>query len=107
MKKTLAIFSPNVINQYSETFVRAHKELPFDIRFYYHGWLPTKLESGNDLMQFTIWQRVRKKFNRKFSWAEQALLNSLKKEKINFVLVEYGPTACATLRIVEFLKLPI
>ena len=102
----LAIFSPNVIDQYSETFVRAHKDLPFDIRFYYHGWIPSKLESGPDLFRFSLAERIRKKFNRQFNLSEHALINSLKKEHITAVLVEYGPTACETLKLLQYLQLP-
>jgi colanic acid/amylovoran biosynthesis glycosyltransferase len=106
MKKTLAIFSPNQ-NAYSETFIQAHKNLPFNIRFYYGDFLPSTLEFYPDLFQFTLLQRVKKKLNKKLNLKEHALLNSLKRERVDFVLAEYGPTACATLNVVKFLKLPL
>lgn len=106
MKKTLAIFSPNQ-NAYSETFIQAHKSLPFNIKYYYGGYLPAYLESSLGLMQFNLAQRVKKRFNKNFNLSEHALINSLKREKVDCVLAEYGPTACATLKVVEFLNIPL
>jgi len=104
--KTIAIFSP-IRNSYSETFIQAHKKLPFTIKFYYDGELPTKLEGEENITQFSLWQRAKKKLNNRFDFHEHALINSLKKEKIDFVLAEYGTTACATLKVVQYLKIPM
>ncbi len=106
MKTTLAIFSPNE-NAYSETFIHAHKNLPFNIKFYYGGGLPTNLEASPSLFKFSLKARIKKRFNRAFSLSEHALMNSLVSEKVCCVLAEYGPTACNTLKIVEFLRLPL
>ena len=38
----LAILSPNE-NAYSETFIQAHKNLPFEIFFYCSGRIPSQL----------------------------------------------------------------
>lgn len=104
--ETLAIFSPNQ-NAYSETFIHAHKKLPFNIKYYYGGWFPTNLEASPSLYKFNLIERIKKRFNKKFSLAEHALLQSLRKEKIGCVLAEYAPTACATLKVIESLKLPL
>lgn len=104
--KTLAIFSPGK-NAYSETFIQAHKKLPFNIKYYYDGELPTKLEGDENIAQFNPWQRVKKKLNSSFDFHEHALINSLQKEKVDYVLAEYGPTACAVLKVVEHLKIPM
>jgi len=104
--KILAIFSPGK-NAYSETFIQAHKKLPFKIKYYYDGELPTKLEGYENMIQFNPWQRVKKKLNNTFDFHEHALINSLKKEKVDYVLAEYGPTACATLKVVQHLKIPM
>lgn len=104
--KTLAIFSPNQ-NAYSETFIQAHKKLPFNIKYYYGGFLPTQLEDKGSLYQFNVPQKIKIRTNKYFNLSEHALINSLKKEKIDCVLVEYGPTACSVLKIIKYLKLPL
>lgn len=105
--KTLAIFSPNEIT-YSETFIQAHKKLPYNIRYYYGGKLPVKAEFNPNLIDFPLKERVKKKFNKhNFNLREYALMNSLRTENVDCVLAEYGPTACATLKIISFLKIPL
>lgn len=107
MKKTLAIFSPNEIT-YSETFIQAHKKLPYNIRYYYGGKLPVKAEFNPNLIDFSLRERIEKKITQHgFNLREYALMNSLKKENVDCVLAEYGPTACATLKVVSFLKIPL
>jgi glycosyltransferase involved in cell wall biosynthesis len=106
MTKTLAIFSPSR-NAYSETFIQAHKKLPFNIKYYYDGDLPTKLEGSTAIAQFNFLQKVKKRIDTRFNHYEHALINSLKREKIDCVLAEYGITACAALNVVEHLKIPM
>ena len=104
--KTLAIFSPSQ-NAYSETFIQAHKKLPFNIKFYYNGMLPTCLEGKGNIARHSMMRRIRNRLNKKFNIAEQALADSLKRENVDCVLAEYGPTACETLKVVKFLNLPL
>jgi len=66
-----------------------------------------KLEGGSSLTQFTLAERIKKRFNKGFTLYEHALINSLKREKVDGVLAEYGPTACQNLDVVKFLKLPL
>lgn len=106
MNKVLAIFSPNQYS-YSETFIQAHKNLAFNIKFYYGGTIPCNLESSPSLFHFKLGARIKKRFKTEFSLSEHALMNSLKKEKVDCILAEYGPTACLTLKIIEYLKLPL
>lgn len=106
MFKTLAIFSP-AQNVYSETFIQAHRKLPFIIRYYYDGYLPRRLEGLESLQHFNIAQRIKKKFDKRFDLFETALLQSLKKEKVDCILAEYGPTACWSLNVLTFLQLPL
>lgn len=106
MIKTLAIFSP-AQNAYSETFIQAHKTLPFQIKFYYNGYLPTQLEGQKSLIEFSIKERIEKRIQGKFNLQEYALLYSLKREKVDCVLAEYGPTACESLEVLKFLNLPL
>lgn len=106
MCKTLAIFSPSQ-NAYSETFIQAHKKLPFNIKFYYDGYLPTKLEGSKNIFQFSWKQKIEKQLHKNFTSREYALINSLKAESVDVILVEYGPTACATLNVAQYLKIPM
>lgn len=106
MKKTLAIFSPNQ-NVYSETFIQAHKQLGFNIKFYYGGLLPNALESENDIFDSSFSARVKWHLLKDFTFEEKKILLSLRKEKVNCVLAEYGVTACESLKIIKYLKLPL
>ena len=91
-KKTLALFSPGN-DGYSETFIRAHKTLPFNIKHYYGGYFPTELEGNKSLIDFTIAEKIEKKMKRHFNLRQFALYCSLKREKVDGVLAEYGVTA--------------
>lgn len=106
MTKTLAIFSPNQIT-YSETFIQAHKKLPFNIKFYYNGWLPDKLEGKKSIYKHGLIDKVKRLFHKAGSLKEYSLIESLKSEKVDAVLAEYGPTGCKALKIVKHLKLPL
>lgn len=106
MNKTLAIFSPNQ-NAYSETFIQAHRQLPFQIRFYFGGWLPTTLESDENILRLSFFERLKRRLLKGFSYAEKKILFSLRKEKVDFVLAEYGPTACESLKVIKYLRLPL
>lgn len=105
MKPVLAIFSPNQ-NAYSETFIQAHRKLPFDIRFYFGGSVPGLLE-GKSMIALPWKLRIEKKFQKGFSSAEKKLLYSLKNDKVQVVLAEYGTTAAECLPVVQRLKLPL
>jgi len=103
---TLAIFSPNK-NVYSETFIQAHKNLPFNIKFYYGGYLPSGLEGEADILKLSFFERIKRRLLRGFSFQEKKILFSLRKEKVNCVLAEYGITAAESLKIVKHLQLPL
>jgi colanic acid/amylovoran biosynthesis glycosyltransferase len=103
--KTLAIFSPNFYT-YSETFIQAHKKLPFDIKFYYGGWFPDKLEGVENIYRHGYKHKFRRLFYNDLSFKEYSLLQSLKSEGIDYVLVEYGPTACELLTVLKKSALP-
>ncbi len=105
MPKTLAILSPGQ-NAYSETFIQAHRKLPFNIKFYYGGSLPFLLEEGNILALPTP-EKIKRKLLKGFSDAEKLLLFSLRKEKVVCVLAEYGTTAADSLHVIKYLKLPL
>jgi len=104
--KTLAIFSPNK-NVYSETFIKAHKNLPFNIKYYYNGLIPGEVEGQGSLCRFSIKERIEKRIRKQFTLRQYALLYSLKREKVDCVLAEYGPTAGESLSVIKHLKLPL
>jgi glycosyltransferase involved in cell wall biosynthesis len=106
MKKTLAIFSLNKIT-YSETFIQAHKNLDFNIKYYYGGELPTALEGEHDILKLSFKERIKRRLLKDFTFAEKKIIFSLRKEKVDCILAEYGVTACATLDIVRFLQIPM
>lgn len=106
----LAIISP-ARNVYSETFIQAHKEMVNDEVFYYYGGhLPRYLEakysfiSGRSRLINALKAKVLGKFE---SGLEYALYHSFKKEKIDVVLAEYGPTGEAVLSVCKASKLPL
>lgn len=106
MRKTLAIFSPNK-NAYSETFIQAHKKLPFNIKFYYGGSLPGALEGNENILKLSFSERIKRKLLKGFSFEEKRLLFSLRQEKVDCVLAEYGTTAADSLKVIQYLKLPL
>ncbi len=106
MTKTLAIFSPNQ-NAYSETFIQAHRKLPFNIKFYYGASIPSSLEGDDFILKLGLAERINRKLLKGFSFEEKRLLFSLRKEKVDVVLAEYGTTAADSLRVIRYLKLPL
>lgn len=104
--ENLAIFSP-MQNAYSETFIQAHRQLPFKIKFYHGGFLPNQLEGEKDLYDFSFREKIILRLNKKFNLTEHALYFSLKREGINCVLAEYGPTACESLGVLKKLNIPL
>jgi len=109
---TIAIFSHSE-NAYSETFIQAHRNLPFDVKYYYGDFLPCYLD-GKSLDQNkwvnTLQRRKLSFFHHKKSSitdGELALISSLKKNKVSVVLAEYGVTGTAVLNVCKELSLPL
>jgi hypothetical protein len=65
MLKTLAIFSLNKLT-YSETFIQAHKNLDFNIKYYYGGKLPTALEGEPDILKLSFRERIKRRLLKDF-----------------------------------------
>lgn len=118
MKKNVAIFSPNE-NAYSESFIQAHKKINANIFFYYDGFLPTQLE-GKGVISYNrnsvkeplkLINRLLNPclmFNaRKLSLKKRMLAYSLKTNKIDYVLAEYGTCAIEVMDICEILNIPL
>lgn len=105
---TLAILSPNE-NAYSETFIQAHKSLPFKNFFYCNGRIPSKLEGTSGLTRLIhkVYFRLKFLINKKLTPSEQLLKYLLQKKKIDCVLAEYGVTAAESLNVIKSLHLPL
>lgn len=109
-KPNIALISPSA-NNYSETFIKAHRELlKGNIFYYYGGELPDQLEGG-----LVINSRKKRildiikghyRLNR-FNLEEQALITSFKKNRIDLVFAEYGGTGERLLPVCRELNLPL
>lgn len=112
MKKDLniAILSPS-LNAYSETFIQAHKNLLKGNIYYYYGSLSNlKLEDKGEVLsgkKRIALKAIDKIKNKKLNAEKQAFLKSLKKNKIDVILAEYGTTAAIYLDIIKKSKLPL
>jgi colanic acid/amylovoran biosynthesis glycosyltransferase len=109
----LALISPSSEVK-AETFIQAHKEmLPFKIFYYYNGFIPTKIENEGSLAKDGLNNFFRRKILKEISPANQLsdkeaiLTESFKKNKINVVLAEYGPTGEQVSKICRKLGLPL
>ncbi|MCH5225708.1 MAG: glycosyltransferase family 4 protein [Muribaculaceae bacterium] len=115
----LAIISP-ASNAYSETFIQAHKRIKADkIFFYYGGYMPTHVEGqgliniSKEINDFKTIIQLSKKINifdvfaRKLSLRETLLAHSFRKNKIDVVLAEYGPSAVECLNVCKKLRIPL
>lgn len=106
----IAIFTPNK-NPYSETFIQAHKKYLKDQIFYYYGIKTIQLEGVSSLS--SSWERRILNFKRKLLKKpanfiqETIILNSLRKNKIDVVLAEYGNNAHFILPFIKKAGLPL
>ncbi len=107
----LAIISPNRY-KYSETFIHAHcRELPFDKWILYGGYFPKRAtqrieEEGRGLEEWRKkkWWQGKKEGEEE---REKALEAFLKKENIDVILAEYGPSGVAVASICQRLQIPL
>lgn len=110
-KLNIAIFSPNK-NPYSETFIQAHKNhLKGDIYYYFGYGNQIQLEGQTRLMPYYLHLvlRLYSRFLKKRStyiW-QQLILYSLKINKIDAILVEYGTHANHLKYVLKNSKLPV
>jgi hypothetical protein len=111
-KINLAIISPSQ-NAYSETFIQAHKHIPgTKVRYYFGGLLPHTLEGAGgifpqgriDRIIYAIKKRLRQN---DWTYEEDVLSRSFRKERIACVLAEFGPIGTAMLPVCERLNLPL
>lgn len=109
-KTNLAILSPSQ-NAYSETFIQAHKKFIYtNTKYYYGGIIPQYLEGYgniNPIIKKGI-NKLASHYKKDILLAEKrALISSLKKEKIDVVLAEYGNLAAEVVPVCKALKLPL
>ncbi|WP_338359080.1 glycosyltransferase [Yeosuana marina] len=109
-RNRVAIVAP-ALNAYSETFIQAHKErLNAQIHYYYGGFLPLYLEHYGKLMsRSALWSvKIRRKLGfTTFNVNETAFISSLKKNKIQLVLAQYGNTGNRIVQICKHLNIPM
>lgn len=109
-KNRVAMVAPS-LNAYSETFIQAQKEgLEAEVFYYYGGELPLYLEGFGRLIDrsvsFSI--KVKRKLGFKINNIEEkAFIQSLKKNKTQVVLAQYGPTAHRIVKICKDLNIPL
>lgn len=93
--KRLAIISPNKF-KYSETFIHAHVcELPFEKVLLHTGYLPGFMSDGLEGADVSLAEKHGKGWWKREKDAGKLLAKTLKREKIDVVLAEYGPTGVA------------
>lgn len=106
----IAILSP-ANNQYSETFIHAHKLYLAGKIFFYYGNNENQFLEGVGVLtnnQKRLFYQIKRRILKKsYSWYyQQFLVDSLKKNKIEVVLVEYGTTAQEHYATLKQLNLP-
>lgn len=107
----IAIFSPSQ-NPYSETFIQAHKNFLAGNIFYYYGHKGNIiLEKHPELSSFSsnLYLKLKRKLlglSGGSLWIEP-IIQSLKKNDIDVVLVEYGTHAQQLLGVYDKVKIPI
>lgn len=108
----LAIMSPSN-SAYSETFIHSHRKIPnVKVSYYYGSSIPTHLEGYGALYRskisnrtiYKIWHHLARI---KLSEREYNVINSLKKNRIDCVLAEYGTTGAAIIEIIKHLDIPL
>jgi glycosyltransferase involved in cell wall biosynthesis len=110
--KTIALISPNK-SAYSETFIQAHKNLlNAEVKYYYHGLLPCCLEGVGQLQPTRSYLALRRlrallQYRPDTTFQEDLLIASFKKNKIDKVYAEYGPTAVAVLNVCKKNNVPL
>ncbi|MFA7183813.1 MAG: glycosyltransferase [Victivallales bacterium] len=105
----IALISPRQ-SAVSETFIKAHKDLlSGNIHYYYGEYLPADLENeGNVIDKLNIFTRAFRYYMYKEKAPyKPALEKSFKKNKIEVVLAEYGPTGSTVLPVCKSLGIPL
>ncbi|WP_348799473.1 glycosyltransferase [Flavobacterium adhaerens] len=106
----IAIVSPSQ-NAYSETFIQEQKKgLSGKVYYYFDGAIPRNLEGYGKLEHrfLRLALRIQRKIGIKtLSAAETAFMQSLKKNKVQVVLAQYGTVAYQILKVCKKLNIPL
>jgi glycosyltransferase involved in cell wall biosynthesis len=107
----IALFSPNK-NPYSETFIQAHKNhLKGEVFYYYGKNQAIALENHPPLankVKIYALKAIKQLFKKQDSFVlEQLIVKSIKKHKIDVVLVEYGIHAQHILPAIKKAQIPL
>lgn len=105
----LALISP-AKEGYSETFIKAQKDLlPFNIHFYYGGFIPLNHEKDGRLLQQDLYSKIVRKINNESPAIsiQKSVIHNFRKNKINCVLAQYGPTGAEMVNICKELGIPL
>lgn len=108
----LALVSP-MEEVYSETFIKAQKELlPFSVYYYSGGNKPRMLEGQGDIIENNDLEKMAFYFIKMLartgkSWHDYKLEKSFRSNKIDCVLAQYGQTGAAMVPICKALKIPL
>ncbi|WP_416444086.1 glycosyltransferase [Leeuwenhoekiella sp. A16] len=107
-KSRIAIISPQK-DAYSETFIKNQKKLDADVFYYYGGLIPTFLEGYGRLnIQFSFFYKIFIKLGIfKKNIKNLALAQSLKKNRIDVLLANYGPTGENLVTVSKMTKIPL
>ncbi|GER59702.1 hypothetical protein ULMA_18100 [Patiriisocius marinus] len=107
----IAIFSPNK-NPYSETFIQAHKLLLKGRVHYFYG-KGDNIKNEDDKYKrnyliFLLFKLYGKITNKGYSYArDRVLSNSMRKLKVDAILIEYGTHAHHLRNFLKNIKIPI
>ena len=116
----LAILSPSRFEE-SETFIQSHKkEIKANVFYYYGGVVPHYLEGyglvtidrsclrqPQQIIRQLLTINLLGLINSKLNIIEYMLAKSLKRNKINVVLAEYGYTAASVVNVCKYAKIPL
>lgn len=110
---TICVISPQE-NAYSQTFVRAHKELlPAEVKSLYAADYENVSDEDGPLVKPALAPRLRRALLRRSLnldanyFQQQALERFLTKNKIEAVLAEFGPTATLIMDACRKVKVPL
>lgn len=98
---------------YSETFIQAHRNIPGTKALYYYGGKPPVVEDGRGHVLSPhpvkkIWRKLRRcVYAGELTELEQGLARSFRRNAVECVLAEYGPTGVALLPVCRALEIPL
>jgi colanic acid/amylovoran biosynthesis glycosyltransferase len=106
---TIAHLSPTEYSD-SSSFIRANiRGLKGKVKCFYGGYIPTHVD-GKELLRLNIIEKLQFLLFKKisgFKLQEYLFYRELKKQRVDLVFAEYGPTANAIYPVMERLMIPL